>query len=61
MEIGNRVVGLREVSHLTNLSKTTIYRMLERKEFPAPIEISVRRIGWYLNDILDWLAARPRK
>lgn len=49
----------REVIAIAGASDNTIRRMIERGEFPAPIQISPRAIGWRKSDIHAWLSSRP--
>ena len=46
------------VLEVTGLSKATIYRLLERGEFPPRVQLSPRCVGWRVADIDAWLAAR---
>jgi prophage regulatory protein len=48
-----------EVDELTGLSDNTRRRMIERGDFPAPIQIAPRVIGWRRSDIRAWLESRP--
>jgi prophage regulatory protein len=42
------------------LRKTTIYDLIKRGLFPAPIRLGLRSVGWRQGDIEGWLASRPR-
>jgi hypothetical protein len=33
-------------------------RKIQNREFPAPIQMSIRRIAWVEQDIDDWLAEK---
>lgn len=64
-EVGNRappvidrIVGENECLQITNLSRTTRWRLMRRNEFPQKVSISPNRKGWMLNSILSWLAQR---
>ena len=54
----DRIVGERECGELTNLSRTTRWRLMQRGNFPAKVSLSPNRSGWRLSSILDWLAQR---
>lgn len=53
-----RFVALPEVEHLTSLRKSSIYRMVREKTFPAPLQISPRRVAWDLQSVEDWIEQR---
>ncbi len=36
-------------------------RKVRAGEFPAPVQISNRRIGWHEEEIVAWLAALPKQ
>lgn len=52
------IYRLPAVCEVTGLSKTTIYRLLARGEFPARVKLSPRCVGWRVAEIDAWLAAR---
>lgn len=47
------------VEAATGLSRSTIYAMMDRGEFPRPVRIGRRAVAWSEAAILNWLAARP--
>ena len=53
------ILSLPQVSELVNLSRSTIYRMIERDQFPSPIQIGLRSVGWLPKEINIWLESRP--
>ena len=54
----DRIIGERECGHITDTSRTTRWRMMQRDEFPKKIRISPNRTGWFLSEVMDWLAQR---
>lgn len=48
-----------EVERETALSRATIYRMMERGEFPRPRRIGRRAVAWPASEIEKWKASRP--
>ncbi len=54
-----RILCLAEVIKQVNLSRATIYKMIRRGEFPRPLQIGQRSVGWPTNEISDWLHSRP--
>ena len=49
---------LPEVIAICGLSRSTIYEMIGRGEFPAPVKLGARAVGWRRSDIEAWLASR---
>lgn len=45
---------------ITTLAESTIQAMVTRQEFPAPRELSGRRVGYLYAEILEWAKSRPR-
>jgi len=45
-----------EVLALVQCCDVTLWRMVKRKAFPAPVHITSRAIGFRRADVLRWLA-----
>jgi predicted DNA-binding transcriptional regulator AlpA len=46
---------------MLGLSRTTLYRMVRRKEFPAPVALTAGgAIGWPSSVIRQWIEERRR-
>lgn len=50
-----QILKMRDVTRLTTLHRATIYRLIERDEFPKQIRIGRRRVGWRESDVSDWI------
>jgi prophage regulatory protein len=46
------------VSDRTSLSRTTLWRLVRRGEFPPPVQISPGRIAWSETAVRAWLASK---
>lgn len=53
-EIPDRFLRLKTVLDQTGLSRSTIYRKIQRGEFPKQIAISARCSGWRESAISAW-------
>jgi prophage regulatory protein len=51
----DRILRCHDVLKTTGLSRSTIYRMMERDEFPKPTKLGVRAIGWRQSAVMDWI------
>jgi len=49
---------LPDVVHHTGLSRSTIYEMIQRNEFPRQVRLGKRAVGWMAEDITTWISSR---
>lgn len=42
-----------------SLSVPTMQRMVARRQFPAPRQISDKRVGWLVRELEEWSESRP--
>ncbi|CAG2087955.1 helix-turn-helix transcriptional regulator [Xanthomonas arboricola] len=52
-----RLLRLKDVMNQVSLSKFTIYAMIRRKEFPAPIHLGSTST-WVEAEIQNWITAK---
>ena len=45
------LLTIKQVTKLTTLSKSSVYRLLKAGSFPHPVTISPRRVGWRQADL----------
>ncbi|HFH3443544.1 AlpA family transcriptional regulator [Pseudomonas aeruginosa] len=53
-----RIIRLKEVMSSTGLARSTIYKLIGSGEFPRPVPIVGRSVGWVESEIQDWIFAR---
>ena len=53
--MSHKVLRLPSVKELTGLSRSTIYLRIKNGEFPKPISLGDRAVGWLEKDVDDWL------
>jgi len=46
----------RDVQSCTGLSRSTIYRRVAEGDFPKPVHLGGRTVGWIAAEVQDWLA-----
>ena len=56
-----KIIDRKKVREMTNLSFVTIWRLERSGNFPARIQLSPNRVGWIEEEVLLWIASRPRK
>ena len=55
-----RLMKREEVLHLCGMSKTTLYELIAKGEFPPPVSITGRSVGWRQYEVVEWLDSRPK-
>jgi prophage regulatory protein len=53
-----RVMRLKEVLDTIGLSRSTVYKYLAEGNFPKPVTLGERCVGWVESEVYDWLLAR---
>lgn len=53
------VYRLADLVRVINLSKSTIYELIQRKDFPSPVKLTARSVGWRAHEVKTWLDHRP--
>lgn len=46
------------VEDITGLSRSTIYEMISRDDFPRPVRIGRRAVAWQQTAVIEWLNER---
>jgi prophage regulatory protein len=54
------ILRLREVRQRVGLSRSTIYALAARGDFPAPVKLGARAAGWLESEIAAWIAGRVK-
>lgn len=54
----HKIVRLPEVKKSTGLSRSSIYLRISNNEFPKPISLGGRAVGWFEADIQSWLESK---
>jgi prophage regulatory protein len=52
-----RLPALRQA---VQLSTTTIYDLINKGDFPRPVQLTGRAVGWPAHEVRAWLDSRPR-
>lgn len=55
-----RILRLPEVEKRVGARKPTVYRWIKENDFPKPIRIGVRAVGWIEHEINGWIRSRDR-
>jgi prophage regulatory protein len=54
------LLRLPTVMRITGLAKSTIYKLISQNQFPVPIKLSARAVGWLQSEIEGWVSSRVR-
>jgi len=52
------MMSLNEAAKVTSLSRTAIFKMRERGDFPRAVPLSEKRIGFVRTEVNEWISAR---
>ena len=56
----SKILRLPDVKARTGLSRSTIYLRLATGQFPRPVSLGARSIGFVESEIDEWIAERIR-
>ena len=51
------IIRLPQVKARTGLSRSTIYTKIAANQFPEPIPLGARAVGWKESDVAAWIDA----
>ncbi|MAF90191.1 MAG: AlpA family transcriptional regulator [Bdellovibrionaceae bacterium] len=54
----NRILRLPVVAEITGLPQSSIYEKIKEGNFPKPIKLGARSVGWSEKAIADWINER---
>jgi prophage regulatory protein len=57
----SKYLTMKEVRERVRLSRSTIYRKMNKEEFPSPFQFSDSILFWKESEIEQWLESRPRR
>ena len=58
MENQVKVIRIPAVIDMVGLCKASIYNMIKRGDFPAPIKLGPKASGWMVSEVQGWIADR---
>lgn len=53
--MADKIYRVKEVCGMTGLPLSTLYAKMLNKEFPRPIKLGRRAVGWKSNEVNNWL------
>ena len=58
--MSHRIIRKPEKRSLTGLSERATGRLEKQGQFPARVHLTGGHVGWWHDEVLAWLEARPR-
>jgi prophage regulatory protein len=55
------ILRLKDLQQRLTLSRSTIYAKMAAGDFPAPIALGPRAVGWLASDVQKWIKSRVLK
>ena len=55
-----KLFQITEAAHACGLSRSTLYQYIKDGDFPKPVRLGLRAVGWLESDISEWIAARVK-
>lgn len=53
-----RFIRLPEVLYTTGLSRSTVYEMMRRQQFPAQVSLGGKNVAWLASEVEQWMDER---
>lgn len=50
-----KILRINEVTNLTGLSKSSIYKQVRQNQFPQSIKLTARATGWDSREVEKWI------
>ena len=54
----DKILRLPEVKTRTGIARSTIYKLIAAGDFPPPVSLGARAVGWLESDVNQWIASR---
>ena len=54
------ILRKRRVLAVIGMGNTWLNEAVKRKEFPAPVRLGARAVGWKRSDVEAWVASRQK-
>ena len=57
--MGDRLLRRRKVEKITGLGRSSIYRLMQKGEFPRPVRVGPAAVRWRESEVNAWVESRP--
>ena len=52
------ILRMPELTSRTGLGRSTVYKLIQSGDFPKPVKLTRRAVGWLLDDVERFMARR---
>ena len=59
--MATQILRLPAVKARTGLGKSTLYQKISDGEFPKPVQLGERAVGWVQSDVEKWLRKQIKR
>lgn len=59
--MSDKIHRLSSALSMTGLCRTSMYQALKANQFPQPVLLGKRAVGWRESDLIDWIGSRPKR
>ena len=59
--MSERIHRLPSALNITGLCRTSLYNALASREFPEPVRLGKRAVGWRESELMSWIASRQKR
>jgi prophage regulatory protein len=60
-DMSERIHRLPSALNITGLCRTSLYNALASRDFPEPVRLGKRAVGWRESDLMSWIASRQKR
>lgn len=53
-----RIIRLKDVIDLTGIARSPIYKLIGEEEFPKPVPLVGRTVGWVESEVQEWIRGK---
>lgn len=53
-----RIIRLKAVMAMTGLARSTVYKYIALGEFPKPVRLGGRSVGWLEEEVCQWIRSK---
>lgn len=53
-----RIIRLKDVIDSTGIARSTIYKLIGEGDFPKPVPLVSRTVGWVESEVQEWIRGR---
>ncbi len=61
LQMPDKIHRLPSALDLTGLCRSSLYNALAKKDFPEPVMLGKRAVGWRESDLMDWVQSRQKR